>query len=228
MLLVLGADGSGILKWWIDSSFAVHPNMRGHTGGGLSLSRGFPLAASSKHKLNTRSSTEAEVVGVDDLMPAVLWTRMFLKAQGYDVRETIVYQDNLSAILLEKNGKASSSKRTKHINVRYYFVTDRIKKGDLSVEWCPTEDMTGDFLTKPNQGSTFTRFRDQLMGTVEAKGPGPRQPKVGTPAKKRVTFAPSVKPPANDWLKVKKVERRSSKKGERASRDARRPSTGVC
>jgi hypothetical protein len=47
----------------------------------------------------------------------------------------------LSAILLEKNGKASSSKRTKHINVRYYFVTDRIKKGDMSVEWCPTEDI---------------------------------------------------------------------------------------
>ena len=129
-------------------------------------------------------------------MPAILWTRYFLEAQGYGVQENIVYQDNLSAILLEKNGKASSSKRTKHINVRYYFVTDRIKKGDMSVEWCPTEDMTGDFMTKPNQGSTFTKFRDQLMGVVEAKGPGARKPKVGAPTKE-----PVVK---SEWTKVER------------------------
>jgi hypothetical protein len=194
--LVLSANGSGILKWWVDGSFAVHPNMRGHTGGGLSMGRGFPIASSSKQKLNTRSSTESELVAVDDCMPAILWTRYFLEAQGYGVQENIVYQDNLSAILLEKNGKASSSKRTKHINVRYYFVTDRIKKGDMSVEWCPTEDMTGDFMTKPNQGSTFTKFRDQLMGVVEAKGPGARKPKVGAPTKE-----PVVK---SEWTKVER------------------------
>jgi hypothetical protein len=205
--LILSANGSGILKWWIDGSFAVHPNMRGHTGGGLSMGRGFPIVNSSKQKLNTRSSTESELVGVDDCMPAILWTRYFLEAQGYGVKENIVYQDNLSAILLEKNGKASSSKRTKHINVRYYFVTDRIKKGDISVEWCPTEDMTGDFMTKPNQGSTFVKFRDQLMGVVEARGPGSRKPKI-----------PKIneKPKANEWTLV---ERRRSKKSVGVAKD---------
>jgi hypothetical protein len=43
MPLILGANGSGILKWWVDASFAVHPNMRGHLGGGLSLGRIFPI-----------------------------------------------------------------------------------------------------------------------------------------------------------------------------------------
>jgi hypothetical protein len=171
--LILGANGSGILKWWIDASFAVHPNMRGHTGGGLSLGRGFPVVNSTKQKLNTRSSTETEIVGVDDCMPSVLWTRYFMEAQGYGIRENIVYQDNQSAILMEKNGKASSSKRTKHINIRYYFVTDRIRKKDLTVEWCPTGDMIGDFMTKPNQGALFTKFRDQIMGVIPAKSPGP-------------------------------------------------------
>jgi len=169
--LVLGANKSGILKWWIDGSFAVHPNMRGHTGGGLSLGRGFPNVVSTKQKLNTRSSTESEVVGVDDLMPAVCWTRYFLEAQGYGVKENIVYQDNQSAILLEKNGKASSSKRTKHINIRYFFVTDRINKGEMTLEWCPTGDMTGDFMTKPTQGALFKKFRDQIMGVVPAQSP---------------------------------------------------------
>jgi hypothetical protein len=106
-------------------------------------------------------------------MPAVLWTRYFLEAQGHGVRENIVHQDNKSAILMEKNGKASSSKRTKHINIRCYFVTDRIQKKDLTVEWCPTGDMIGDCMTKPNQGAPFTKFRDQMMGVMPAKGPGP-------------------------------------------------------
>ncbi len=57
-------------------------------------------------------STETEAVGVDDLMPAILWTRMFLEAQGYSVTENVIFQDNQSAILLEKNRKASSGKRT--------------------------------------------------------------------------------------------------------------------
>jgi hypothetical protein len=99
--LILSASGSGILKWWTDTSFAVHPNMRGHTDGGLSMGRGFPIITSTKQKLNTRSSTETEIVGVDDCMPAVLWTRHFIEAQGHGIRENIVYQDNKSAILME-------------------------------------------------------------------------------------------------------------------------------
>jgi hypothetical protein len=58
MPLILSANGSGILKWWVDASFAVHPNMHGHSGGGLSLGCGFPIMSSTKQKLNTRSSTE--------------------------------------------------------------------------------------------------------------------------------------------------------------------------
>jgi hypothetical protein len=177
--LILSADGSGILKWWIDGSFATHPNMKGHTGGGLSMGRGFPIVTSVKQKLNTRSSTETEIVSVDDCMPAVCWTRYFMDAQGYGVKENIAYQDNMTAMLLEKNGKASSSKRTKHINIRYFFVTDRINKGELTIEWCPTGDMIGDFMTKPTQGAVFKRFRNQIMGVVAAQAPGKGKPKKG-------------------------------------------------
>jgi len=185
--LILSANGSGLLKWWIDASFAVHPNMRGHSGGGLSLGRGFPIVGSTKQKLNTRSSTETEIVGVDDFMPAVCWSRYFMAAQGYAVKDNIVYQDNLSSILLEKNGRASSSKRTKHINVRYFFITDRARKGEVTLKWCPTGDMVADFATKPLQGALFKRFRDQIMGVVPALEPDPskkassakKQPKKG-------------------------------------------------
>ena len=75
---------------------------------------------------------------------------------------------------MEKNGKASSSKRTKHINIRYFFVTDRISKKELTVDWCPTGDMVADFMTKPTQGTFFKRFRDMLMGVkaLPTKGTG--------------------------------------------------------
>jgi hypothetical protein len=88
-------------------------------------------------------------VGADNFMPAICWTRYFMKAQGYDGKDNVLFQDNKSSILLEKNGKASSSKRTKHINILYFFITDRVSKEKVSVVWCPTGDMIGDYATEP-------------------------------------------------------------------------------
>lgn len=72
MLLILGAGLSSVLNWFVDMAFAMHPSMRGHTGGGLTLGRGFPIVSSTKQKLNTRSSTESKLVGVNDMMPSIL------------------------------------------------------------------------------------------------------------------------------------------------------------
>ena len=80
MPLILGANGTGMLKWYVDGSYGVHLNIRGHSGGGLTMGRGFLITASKKQKLNTQSSTESEVVGVDDFMPGIIWTRNFMKA----------------------------------------------------------------------------------------------------------------------------------------------------
>jgi hypothetical protein len=113
----------------------------------------------------TRSSTEAELVGVDDAINMILWTRLFLQEQGYRVEDNVVYQDNKSAILLEKNdGKQSSSKRTCAINIRYFFVTDQVEKKTLRVEYCPTCEMVSDFMTKPLQGILFDKFKKKIMG----------------------------------------------------------------
>ena len=146
MPLTLEADDTHVIKWWVDASFAVHPDMKSHTGGALIMGKGAVYGTSTRQKLNTRSSTEAELVGVNDVMPQILWTRYFLEAQGYDVSDSIIYQDNQSAMLLEKNGRASSGKRTRHINIRYFFVHDRIDAGEVSVQYCPTGEMIADFL----------------------------------------------------------------------------------
>jgi hypothetical protein len=167
LLVTLSADSTSVLKWWVDGSHATHPNFRGHSGGCLSLGKGMPITGSNKQKLNTRSSTETELVAADDFMPMIIWTNLFLEAQGYGAKETILYQDNQSAILLEKNGRKSSGKRTKHLNIRYYFITDRISNKELSVAYCPTEEMIGDFFTKPLQGKLFYKFRAIIMNLKE-------------------------------------------------------------
>jgi hypothetical protein len=171
--LTLEANHMHIVKWWVDASFAVHPDMKSHTGGIMSLGKGAIYGTSTRQKLNTTSSTEAELVGVNDVMPQILWTRYFLEAQGYGAQESIIYQGNQSSILLEKHGRASSGKRTRHINIRYFFVTDRIASREVSVEYCPTGDMIANFFTKPLQGTLFCKFRDFIMN-VDLSAGSPR------------------------------------------------------
>ncbi len=90
----------------------------------MTMGTGFPLDKLTKHKLNTRSSMESEIVAVDNLIPQILWAHLFMKAQGFAVSNNILYQDNKSAMLLKMNGQALSSKRTRHIEIRYYYVAN--------------------------------------------------------------------------------------------------------
>jgi hypothetical protein len=159
MPLILKADGLNIVKWWVDASFATHKDCQGHIGGTISLGRGSIIGISKKQKNNTRSSTEAELVGVDDVAPQMLWMRYFMEEQGMKIDESIISQDNLSAMFLEKNGKESSSKRTKHIWVSYFFIKDRITSGDITLKHCPATEMIADHFKTPLRGAMFRRFR---------------------------------------------------------------------
>ena len=118
--------GKGVhnIEWYIDTAFAVHPDFKSHTGRVMMFEegKGGVENVSTKQKLNTDSSTTAEVVGVHDVLPLVLWTKLFLEEQGYKVESNKVYQDNKSTILLAKNGKKSSSKRTRAINISQLII----------------------------------------------------------------------------------------------------------
>jgi hypothetical protein len=81
-----------------------------------------------------------------------------MEAQGYEIDKNILFQDNKSSILLETNGKKSSGKRTRALNIWYFFITDQVEKGNVDIEYCPTDAMIGDFHTKPLRGEKFRRF----------------------------------------------------------------------
>ena len=81
------------------------------------MGTGLPISSSTKQKLNTRISTESDIIGANDFMPSIIWTINFLNTKDYDVTENIIFQDNKSVILQDKNGNFSSGNRTKHINI---------------------------------------------------------------------------------------------------------------
>ena len=85
------------------------------------------------------------------------------------VSDKIVYQDNQSAMKLEKNGRASRGKRTQHINIRYFFVTYCIQAKKMKVEYYPTKMMISDFYKKPLQGKLFRLFRNLIINFHEEK-----------------------------------------------------------
>ena len=64
---------------------------------------------------------------------------------------------------LEQNGRASASKRTRHFNIKYFYVTDLIQRGEIEVKYCPTDDMLADYMTKPVIGKKFIEFRNQIL-----------------------------------------------------------------
>ena len=164
-VLVLCADDLSVVKWYVDASFAVHPDFKSHTGVAMTYGAGVPITVSCKQKLNTHSSTKAELVGVNDGINLVLWTKLFLELQGYHIKVNTVFQDNKSAILLEVNGKRSSSSRTCALNIRYFFITNQVESGNVSIEYCPTKLMVADFFTKPLQGKAFLKFKKFIRGT---------------------------------------------------------------
>ena len=137
--------------------------MKSHTGVIMTMGGGAIISSSRKQKLNTRSSTEAELIAADDALTDIMWTKEFLRAQNYGVKKTVLFQDNKSAMLLETNGKESSGRRTRHINIRYFGIQDYVERKEFELEYCPTDDMLADYPSKPLQGEKFQKFRKVIM-----------------------------------------------------------------
>jgi hypothetical protein len=109
-VLTLWADGTKTIKWYTDASFAVCPDFGSHTGAVMTMGARAVTSISQKQGMNTWSLTEAEVISADEVVGSLVWTRLFLEAQGYPVKDNVLYQDNKSAMLLEEKGQQSAGK----------------------------------------------------------------------------------------------------------------------
>ncbi len=163
----------------------------------MSFGQGMALRYSWKPKIVAKSSTEAELVGVDNTVGYILWARYFIEEQGNHMDPSVLYQDNMSVILLETNGKATSTKRTKQIKVKYFYVKGKVINGEIKIEHCPTGQIWTGIHTKLKQVFVYREFRGHVMGI---------------PAdyinKNYKGIIPSV-PPVNSMLPVPKAQKAS-------------------
>ena len=84
-----------------------------------------------------------------EILPRALWTTSFLKNQGCEVRNAILNQDNMAAMQMEMNGVLSRGKKSRHVDIRFFFIKDRVERGEIDIGFCGTDDMIADYLTKP-------------------------------------------------------------------------------
>jgi hypothetical protein len=168
----LHANPKHVVEYWrgaevgvtsyIDSSHASHDDYKGRTGCVLLCAGGLVGAWSTKQAINTKSSTESELVGLTEDCSWVIWARNWLIAQGVKPKIAIIFQDNLAVQDILKKGP-SAELRTRHLSIRYHFVADLIKRGEVAIEYCPTRDMIADILTKPLVGEQFANLRNRLV-----------------------------------------------------------------
>ncbi len=164
MKLTLVADEMNfIIHWCMDGSHQIHDDCRFQIGSLMTLEKGAAISSLNKMKCNTQSSTETELISLHDKLPDIVWARYFMECQGYDIDECMVFQDNMSTLSLEKNGRISSSKQTKHVKAMYFLIKDYYESGEIDLRYCPTDIMRADVLTKPLQGQKFRDMRGFLQ-----------------------------------------------------------------
>jgi hypothetical protein len=161
MILRIGPDI--IIKAYVDASFGVYEDGKSVTGVVIMLGNATIYVKSGKQKIVIRSSTESELVGISDALSQVLWTCEYLISSGINMGPALMYQDNISTIFLAKKGR-STSERSRHIKIRYFFVRHYIENKEISIEHLPTGDMIADILTKPFHGTLFVTLCAKLTG----------------------------------------------------------------
>ena len=164
-VLHLKSGGSVIPEVYIDASFGVHSDGTSRTGMVIMLAGAAIACWSSKQKLVTKSSTEAEVVALSDGLTNALWMREMVLAQGYKLAPTRIYEDNEGVLKIMKSGR-SPKHRTRHLNIRHFFARDRVQTGDIELVYKPTGEMIADMMTKPVTGRLFNKLGSELTGNA--------------------------------------------------------------
>jgi hypothetical protein len=155
--------GSGLVGY-SDSDWAGDVRDAKSTTGLFFQYDGAPvLWISRKQDCVSLSSTEAEYVALSEAVKECLWIRALLQEMGEFSampKATTIYEDNQGCLKLATT--ECFEKRTKHINVRFNFVKEQKDRGAVVYEYCPTESMVADILTKPLASIKIKRFAEMM------------------------------------------------------------------
>jgi len=163
MPLILEPTDDMTLRLSVDASYGVHRDFKSHSGANVRLFGSSILAKSGRQTNIAKSSTEAEIYSLSDNLSEALWCKYYLEEQGDSIGIVLIEQDNQSAIHMYNRGY-STSDRTRHINIRHFWVKDQLDNDLVSIVYTPTAEVVADLLTKPLQGAQFRRLRAILLG----------------------------------------------------------------
>jgi len=166
-------SGDGDLIGYSDADWAGDIDTRRSTSGYVFLLNGGCISwRSKKQRTVALSSTEAEYMALSEATQEAVWLKAFMRELGEDVGDgaLTVYEDNQGAIALAKNPEFH--KRTKHIDIRYHFVREKVEDGQVMLEYCPTQEMLADLMTKPIAAAQFDALRTKLgiQATIKSSG----------------------------------------------------------
>jgi hypothetical protein len=146
------------------------PDCKGHSGRIISIGRnGGPVfVKSSKQRLVAKSSTEAELICLSDATSDVVWIKTIGEFLGLQKKPATIFQDNKSTMTLAETGRSKTG-NSKHIDVRYFYIKEKLEEKIVRLIHLPSEDMIADMLTKPLQGELFYKLREKLLNLPSAE-----------------------------------------------------------
>src|SRR5579859_6527020 len=160
------------LNFWSDANWGGEEGRESVPGFVATMAGGAVTYSSKKQGSVALSTTESEYMALLHTLKEQIWLLRFLSELSYDIsNQNIIYCDNQSAIALAHNPEHHA--RTKHIDIQYHFVRNCVEDGTTQLEYCPTEDMVADGLTKtlgPERHKKLARMMG--MGVWKAKGNG--------------------------------------------------------
>lgn len=158
----LDIENHETINMYADASYGIHEDCKSHSAGVVKLGNATVYVKSKKQGNVTKSSTEAELVCVTDMIPMAYYVRNFLDDNKDD--PIVLYQDNTPTIAMMTNTETGGRRlRSQHISIKHFFIKERIQNGEIVVKHMPTEILVTDILTKPLQGKGFLSLRDLFI-----------------------------------------------------------------
>jgi len=150
------------LRGYADADWAGDVTTRKSTSGYVFQIGSSTVSWSSKRQsVVALSSTEAEYVALSHATQEATWLRNLLQSMGFDQANPMtIFEDNQGTIALAKNPKHHA--RTKHIDIKYHFIRDAISEKKIQLDYCPTNEMIADILTKSLARPQFEKLRSGL------------------------------------------------------------------
>ena len=155
------------LRGYADASYNITADARSHYGYIVTLGNSLIASKGGRVKTVVRSSTEAEISAVNELISDILWCRDILEDLGYPQQRINMYEDNKSCITMLQQEPRNFHTKSRHVRVKWAFFREEYEKKTVKLKYCPTEKMAADLLTKPLGGKTHTLHSNNIFNGCE-------------------------------------------------------------